>query len=155
IEAKGGNHYLQLEDREPGDYARAIRTFPVSKTVNASFRIAAAQTDKGRLEVELLGELGTRPVRIIVTDRITKAGEWLDYEIQADCTTGKYSVSVNGREVVKDAAFAEASSIVYALSFRTGEAHPRPRGRAKRDLKGVEHPVERVIYCIDDVKTGN
>ncbi|MHC4648953.1 MAG: sialidase family protein, partial [Planctomycetota bacterium] len=33
IEAKGGNHYLQLEDREPGDYARAIRTFPVSKTV--------------------------------------------------------------------------------------------------------------------------
>ncbi len=155
IEAKGSNHYLQLEDREPGDYARAIRTFPVSKTVNASFRVAAAQTGRGTLEVELLGELGTRPVRIVVTDQITKAGEWLNYKVSADCATGKYSVSVNGRELVKDAAFAEASPIVYAISFRTGKAHARPRGRAKRDLKGVERPVEKVVYCIDDVKTGN
>jgi hypothetical protein len=155
VEAKGGNHYLQLEDREPGDYARAIRTFPVSKTVNASFRVAAAQTGRGTFEVELLGELGTRPVRIIVTDQITKAGEWLNYEIQADCTTGKYSVAVNGRQVAKDAAFAEASSIVYALSFRTGKSHGRPRGRTDRDLKNVEHPVEKVVYCIDDVKTSN
>jgi len=155
IEAKGDNHFLQLEDREPGDYARAIRTFPVSKTVNASFRVAAAQAGRGTFEVELLGELGTRPVRIIVTDQITKAGQWLNYTIQADCATGKYSVSVNGTEVVKNAAFAEASPIVYAISFRTGKAHARPRGRAKRDLKNVEHPVEKVVYCIDDVKTSN
>jgi len=154
IEAKGTNHYLQLEDSEPGDYCRAIRTFPVSKTVTASFRVAADQIGRGRLEVELLGELGTRPVRIIVTDDITKAGEWLNYKIQADCATGKYSVSVNGRQVVKDAAFAEASSVLYALSFRTGKAHPRPTGRTNRDLKGVEHPVEKVVYRVDDVKTG-
>jgi hypothetical protein len=155
IAAKGGNHYLQLEDHEPGDYSRAIRTFPQSKTVNASFRVAAGQTGKGRLEIELLGELGTRPVRIIASDQITKADEWLNYKVQADCTTGKYSVSVNGSEIVKDAAFAESSTIVYALSFRTGKAHPRPTGRARRDLKGVEHPVENVVYCIDDVKTSN
>ncbi|MHC4648954.1 MAG: hypothetical protein ACYTBJ_26165 [Planctomycetota bacterium] len=103
----------------------------------------------------MLGELGTRPVRVIVTDQITKAGEWLDYKIQADCTTGKYSVAVNGRQVVEDAAFAEASSTVYALSFRTGKSHGRPRGRTNRDLKNVEHPLEKVVYRIDDVKTGN
>jgi len=153
IATNGSNHYLLLEDSEPGDYARAIRTFPVSKTVNASFRVKAEQVGKGRFEVELLGELGTRPVRIIVTDHITKAGEWLNYNIQADCATGKFSVSVNGRQVVKDAAFAQASPTLYALSFRTGKAHARPRGRAKRDIKGVERPVEKVVYCIDDVKT--
>lgn len=155
IAAKGSNHYLQLEDREPADYARAIRTFPVSKTVNVSFRVAADQTDRGRLEVELLGELGTRPVRIIVNDNVTKAGEWLNYKIHADCAAGKYSVAVNGREVVKDAAFAEPSSMVYALSFRTGEYRGNPRGRAKRDIPNTEEPLAKVTYRIDDVKTGN
>jgi len=69
ITAKGSNHYLQLEDREPADYARAIRTFPVSKTVDISFRVAAEQADNGRLEIELLGELGSRPVRLILNDK--------------------------------------------------------------------------------------
>jgi len=151
---KGSNHYLQLEDREPADYARAIRTFPESQTVNVSFRVAAAQTDRGRLEVELLGELGTRPVRIIVNDHVTKAGEWLNYKIHADCAAGKYTVAVNGREVLKDAAFAEPSSMVYALSFRTGEYRGRPRGRAKRDIPNTEEPLEKVTYQIDDVMTG-
>ena len=64
-----GNHYLELQDREPADYARAIRTFPVSRTVDVSFRVAAAQADNGRLEIELLGELGSRPVRLMLDDR--------------------------------------------------------------------------------------
>jgi hypothetical protein len=149
------NHYLELEDREPTDYARAIRTFSQSKTVNVSFRVAAAQTDRGRLEVELLGELGTRPVRVIVNDHVTKAGAWLNYKIHADCAAGKYTVAVNGREVLKDAAFAEPSSMVYALSFRTGEFRGKPRGRARRDIPNSEEPLAKVAYRIDDVMTEN
>ncbi|HUT29754.1 MAG TPA: sialidase family protein [Sedimentisphaerales bacterium] len=155
IAADGSNHYLQLEDREPTDYARAIRTFPVSKTVNASFRVAAGQTDRGRLEVELLGELGTRPVRIIVNDHVTKADEWLNYEIKADCAAGKYAVAVNGRKVLGEGIFAEPSSMVYALSFRTGEYRGNPGERARRDIPNSEEPLENVVYRIDDVKTGN
>jgi hypothetical protein len=154
IASEGKNHYLQLEDREPTDYARAIRTFPQSKTVNASFRVAAAQTDRGRLEVELLGELGTRPVRIIINDHVTKAGEWLNLKIHADCAAGKYTVAVNGREVIKDAAFAEPSSMLYALSFRTGEYRGKPTGRADQDIPNTEEPVDKVSYRIDDVMTG-
>ena len=155
IASDGKNHYLQLEDREPTDYARAIQTFPVSRTVNVSFRVAAGQTNRGRLEVELLGELGTRPVRIVVSDHATRADEWLNYKIKADCAAGKYSVAVNGREVLRDAAFAEPSSMVYALSFRTGKFRGNPKGRAKRDIPNSEEPLEKVIYRIDDVKTGN
>jgi len=155
IASDGKNHYLQLEDREPTDYARAIRTFPVSKTVNVSFRVAAGQTDRGRLEVELLGELGIRPVRIVVSDHVTRADEWLTYKIKADCAAGKYSVAVNGRDVVTDAAFAEPSSMVYALSFRTGKFRGNPKGRARRDIPNSEEPLEKVVYRVDDVKTGN
>jgi hypothetical protein len=314
IAAKGINHYLQLEDREPVDYARVIRTFPVSKTADISFLVAAAQTDRGRLEIELFGELGSRPVRLTLNDKgriravdgrqpvtvsfapglsgtyfnkpdfrdpddevdvlgslhqswgdskgndwsarwtgfieapysgavtfsaeatdglrlkigekvvidglsingdragkITmtrgrktpiivaftsaqgkaklvlswywaghsqsivpaaalshkvpprikpvnlmayKANNWLDCNIIADCKTGRYTLKVNGRKVLKDAGFAEPSSMVYALSFRTGEYRGKPTGRADQDIPNTEEPLEKVTYRIDDVMTG-
>ena len=82
------------------------------------------------------------------------ADEWLDFKINADCATGKYTVSMNGREVLKDAAFAEPSSIVYALSFRTGKYRNKPGERARRDIPNTEEPLQKVTYRIDDVKTG-
>jgi len=314
-ESGGNNRYLQLQDREPTDYARAIRVFPQSKNINVSFRVAAEQADNGRLEVDLLGELGSRPVRLIMSDKgklvavdgsrkavasyssglsgtyfnkadfrdaedevdvlehlrqdwgdskgndwsarwtgfiegpysgevtfsaeatdglrlliggkvvidglsvrgaregkitmkkgekipitieFTSAqgkaklvlswswagqsasivpasavsyrrepriepvelmaynpGKWLDCNIGVDCTAGKYTLKVNGREVLKDAGFAEPSSMVYALSFRTGEYRGEPEGRAERDIPNSEEPSEKVLYRIDDVETGN
>jgi hypothetical protein len=321
------NQYLELEDREPVDYARAIRTFPVSKTVDVRFRVAAAQADRGRLEIELLGERGARPVRVVlneqgwiqelrtkkilsapglagslfsgrdfrrpekevsflhsvdhhwgyhlggdwsarwsgfiespyngevifsaetesgmrlkirdkvVIDGLTrgtkgegfhfgktimrkgekvptvlevvtlrgdgklrlfwewlgqvhtiiptgalshdpstlakdpggfsydqgstgvdlqqyKADTWLDFKIHIDCGAGKYTLDVNGRTLLRDAAFAEPSSMVYALSFRTGEY----RGavfKPTEDLPSTEEPLPAVVYRIDDVKTSN
>jgi len=314
VVAEGNNHYLQLEDREPTDYARAIRTFPVSKTANVSFRVAAAQADNGRLEIELLGELGTRPVRVVLNDtgkvqavdgrvkpresfrsglikgtlfskpdfthpdnnddiltsmnnnwgrskgadwsarwtgfiegpydgevtftakatdglrlkignqvvidglsqygartgkvamkkglkmpitleftsahgkaklvlswswagqqpRVVPASalcyaqqpqikpvdlmtyqtnKWLDCNIKADCRSGKYTLKINGREVLKDAKFAEPSSIVYALSFRTGKFRGKPTGRANKDIPNCEEPLPAVVYHIDNVTT--
>ena len=68
IAAEDKNHYLRIVDKEPTDYARAIRTFPPTQRVQAGFRLAADQVDHGRLEIELLGETGTRPVRIILNN---------------------------------------------------------------------------------------
>ena len=153
IAADGKNHYLEIADSEPTDYARAIRTFPISKKIETTFRVAAAQTDHGSLEIELLGELGTRPVRIMLKDYLKKADEWLDFKINADCSAGKYTVAVNGSEVLKDAAFAEPSSTLYAISFRTGKFRPKPKGRARRDIPNSEEPVKKAVYRIDDVKT--
>ena len=313
IAADGRNHYLKIEDREPTDYARAIRTFPQSKSVEASFRIAAEQADDGRLEIELLGELGTRPVRIILNDKgniqavdgrikpvesyktgligtffkspdLTKpesendvlrsfnnnwgrskggdwgarwkgfiespysgevtfiaeavdglrmiidgevvidgmsnngrrtgkvtmtkgaktpitvefasergkaklimswawagqspviipaeaisykaepriepinvaaydSGKWLEFNIKADSHSGTYTLKINGGEVLKDAGFAEASSMVYGLSFRTGEFRDKPTGQVDHDIPNSEEPLANVSYRIDDVVT--
>jgi len=311
-EAGSKNHYLELEDREPVDYARAIRVFPISKAADVSFKLAAEQVNRGRLEIELLGELGSRPVRLILNDKgqieavdgrqsavesfspgltgtyfnkadfrdpddevdvlgnlhqnwgdskgndwsarwtgfiegpysgevtfsakatdglrliiadkvvidglslygartgkvtmkkgqrrpITieftsargkaqlilswswagrsstivpasalcykeqpkikpvnlmayKAYKWLDFSINADCQTGKYTLNVNGRELLKDAQFAEPSSMVYALSFRTGEYRGKPSGRAEQDIPNTEDPLAKITYRIDEVK---
>jgi len=93
-------------------------------------------------------------MRIILNDYVIRADEWLDFKINANCGAGKYTVAVNGREVLKDAAFAEPSSIVYALSFRTGEYRNRPGQRAKQDIPNTEEPLHKVTYRIDNVKTG-
>jgi len=315
VEPGGKNHYLELQDREPTDYARAIRTFPVSRSVDASFRVAAGQAERGRLEIELLGKENARPVRLILSehgqiravdgsqpvtesfspglsgtyfnsddfqrpddgvdllrsldhdwgdsrgsdwsarwsgiiecpysgpvslsaeatdglrlkigDKIVidglpnygprsgkiimnkgdrmpitleftsaqgkaklalswswpgqsptivppsalshkdapkikavdlmayKADEWLDFDIHTDCKAGRFTVKLNGKEVLKDAKFAESTPMVYALSFRTGEYRGRPTGRADEDIPNTEEPLEKVTYRIDDVMTGN
>ncbi len=331
------NHYLELKDREPVDYARAIRTFPPGKSVDVSFGVNAAQADRGQLKIELLGELGTCPVVVVLNDQgqiqavkgqkpeqstarhppgsglvgtyfnnvgfddpedsvdflfsvdqhwaknrgrnwsarwtgfirgsysgevtfaaeavdglrlkiadkvvidglskdgprsgkatmtkgskipttlefmtlhgkaalrlfwkwqgrtktivlaaalshnpstlpknyrvfdfnrrfsdgkpeITlvdimpyKADVWQRFKIRADCATGKYTLAVNGREVLKDARFAEPSSMVYGLSFRTGSKTTKYRSVvSKQDLPNTEEPCPQVIYRIDDVMT--
>jgi hypothetical protein len=68
IAGEGSDHYLELDDREPVDYARAIRVFPISQAVEVSFKVAAQQADRGRLEIELLGEQNQRPVRIVLNE---------------------------------------------------------------------------------------
>ncbi len=160
------NHFLELEDREPVDYARAIRTIPVSAAADVSFRLAAAQTDRGRLEIDLLGERGTRPVRLILNDKgqfkaangpeivdlgACQAGKWSGFTIKVK--GGRFTLLRDGKEVLKDAAFAEASPTVYALSFRTGEYRGTVADRAKKDLMDMEAPAPVASYRIDDVKT--
>lgn len=166
----GKNQFLELEDREPVDYARAIRTFRRSGTVDVSFRLAAAQTERGRLEIELLGEGGTRPVQVVLNEKgriqgangrktvdldlgTYQAGKWSEFTVKV--RNGRFTLFRDGREVLKDATFAEASPTVYALSFRTGEFRGRVADRARKDLPNTEEPVPVVLYRIDDVTTRN
>ena len=160
------NQYLELEDREPVDYARAIRTFPVSAEADVSFRLAAAQADRGRLEIDLLGERGTRPVRLILNDKgqlqsangqetvdlgTYQAGKWFGVTIKVK--VGRFTLLRDGKEILRDATFTEASPTVYALSFRTGEFRGTVPERAKNDLRDTEAPVPAAVCGIDDVKT--
>ena len=63
---------------------------------------------------------------------------------------GKYSVTRDGKEVLKDAEFVQKSATVYAVSFRTGKHRNRIPRRAKR---GTEKPATASVYHVDDVKT--
>jgi len=83
-----------------------------------------------------------------------KADAWQTYTIRADCAIGKYTLVVNDREVLKDATFAEPSSMIYALSFRTGDKALKYRSVvSKEDLPNTEEPSEKIAYRIDDVIT--
>jgi hypothetical protein len=167
-DAAGSNQYLELADREPVDYARAIRTFPPSTAADVSFRLAAGQADHGRMEIELLGERGARPVRIVLNDQgklqvsdggqMKEAGtygadQWAEFTLQVK--NGKFTVLRDGKAVVLNAAFAEPSAMVYALSFRTGEFRGTVSDKATADLPNTEEPTATAVYRIDDVSTTN
>jgi hypothetical protein len=164
----GPNHYLELEDREPVDYARAARTFPRSSAGDISFRLAAAQADRGRLEIDLLGDRGTRPVRLWLNDHGQlqardgersvdlgpyKPEQWADITIKVK--DSHFTLLRDGKALLKDAAFAEPSSMVYALSFRTGEFRAEAPEKGTQDLPDTEEPAPKTVYRVDEVATSH
>src|SRR5262249_53441284 len=62
------NKKLELEDRDPYDYARAVRVFAETKQANVSFKVLPRQSDTGRLEMEILDAGGHRPVRVLFNE---------------------------------------------------------------------------------------
>ena len=158
------NQYLELEDREPVDYARAVRNFPASEALEVSFRLASAQTNHGRLEIELLGDCGTRPVRLVFNDAgqvqaadgqhivnvgAYQAGTWSRFSVRAK--DGRFTLLRDGQPLLKDAAFAEATPWIYALSLRTGNFRGTVAPDPQTDLPNTEKPLPAAVYRFDDV----
>lgn len=156
--------FLELEDREPVDYARAVRQFPPSPAGDVSFRLGAGQTDRGHLEIEHLGDGGTRPVRIVFDDKARvlavngnrlvalanyQSSLWSTFTIRA--ANGRYALIRNGESLLKDAEFSERSPSIYALSQRTGEFRGTVPPDPSVDLPGTEEPHPAVVYRVDDV----
>jgi hypothetical protein len=157
---------LRLSDMDPWDYARAVRVFPKTDKVSVKFDVLAKQPKNGRLEVEVLGRKGERPVRIelaedgklkavdggkVVELSDYKGGAWLSFDVKVDAAKGEYSVSVNNKEVLKKARFAEKVGSVERLSFRTGKY--RKHGRKTRQLgqEVDDRPVGEVEYYVNNV----
>jgi hypothetical protein len=151
------NRSLQLEDKDPYDYARAVRVFAESKAAHVSFRLHARQSGAGRLEIEILDSAGHRPVRVVFGEggHSLKANKWYRVDIAVDAATAKYEVSIDGRSVVRQGAFAEPASTVERLSFRTGEFRTTPTRQSDRyagsDLPNPDDAVATAVFNIDDV----
>ena len=142
------NRSLRLKDGDPYDYARAVKVFPESRKVSASFKLLAENPDRGRLEVELLDALGRCPVRVAWTEtgavqasvgrqpqvvrRLADSGRghWTAARIELDGQRQAFSVWLDGQCALSNAPFAEPTATVERVSFRTGETRPIFREQA-------------------------
>jgi hypothetical protein len=86
-----------------------------------------------------------------------------------DTTRGRYSLTVDGRELLTDLAFAENVESVERISFRTGKRRAIFGEQTNFDVHGkdksqayyynlpinpsTDHPEPAVSYYIDDVTT--
>ena len=167
------NRSISLLDHDPYDYARAVRVFEESsEKVEISFKFHARQAQNGRLEFEVLDHSGLRPVRIIfdhegyvrVNDgaHILAAGGyrsnyWHQASLEIDVAAGMYSLLLDGKEIVRQARFAERCASVERVSFRTGPYRTEPTRLKDRyegeDLSNPDpdNPAPPAIYHIDDV----
>ena len=162
----GDNQCLELKDGDPVDYARAVRTFPASSAATVSFRLMAAQNDRGVLEIDLLGETGTRPVQVVLNDKgrvlvngpaglsdrgAYAAGQWTRFSFQV--TADGFSLVQDGQTIVKAGEFCEKSPGIYAVSFRTGAYRKTVSEQAKADFLEKDEPVPVLTYRVDDLLT--
>jgi Sialidase-like, CBM domain len=165
------NKSLQLEDRDPYNYARAERVFAQGASKTISVKLYARQTNTGQLNVEILNHSGNRAVRLVlgsdgrvwINDGVKsvdsgryKANTWHKLVIQVDAAKGKYSATLDGNPIAREAAFMESASDVNRLCFRTGDPYTEPTRQTSRDIGGRDvpnagEPAPAAVYNIDDV----
>jgi hypothetical protein len=193
VESEPGNKTLVLHDRDPHDYARAIRTFPGSDKATIKCRVFARQADRGRLEIDVLDAKGQAPIGIrlleegkvqVVKEAHYEKGDnpplvrreevedldftykphvWLSLRLEIDAAADRYSVILNEKTALENAAFAQTGfESLERMSFRTGKH--RVTGKRSDTSKGsrgkdaidpaTDIPLKEgqdVTYHIDDV----
>jgi len=166
------NKSLELRDRDPYDYARAVRVFPESNSISIKFKVQADQNNAGRLEIDVNDRYGNRPVRIVLDEggKVVAAngaaekqlgmyqpGEWRDVSLILDVAVGKFDLAIDGQTVIANGDFAEYVKSVERISFRTGSPRTEPTLRSvTADTPDVVNPdpdvaVPVAVFHVDDV----
>lgn len=166
-----GGKFLQLADKDPYDYARAIRVFQESTKATIRFKAMARQYTTP-LEIDIQNRYGNRPVRLRFGSdgalQYTNGAEpvgilaytpdrWYDFELTIDATSfGGFTLKVDGNVVAEDIPLAEAVQSVERISFRTGEFRNLPNRQTLNEkprspLVGADEPVEEAVFGLDDV----
>jgi hypothetical protein len=167
------NRSLLLTDKDPYDYARAIRVFKETGNAVIEFRMFTGNADTAPLEIDVTDRYGNRPVRIrFDSSGIIKAyngsketlvlpfktGLWYDLKLIVDAKPyGSYSLWINGKELLTSVALAEAVKSVERISFRTGAYRDLPNRTTPNQedappLEGADVPVSASEYYVDDLK---
>ena len=167
------NKSICLKDEDPYDYARAIRVFEETEKEEITTKVYPEKHENGVLEIDITDRFGNRPVRIRfdsdgkikatngsrqVDIQNYKTGLWYDLKISVSANPfGSFSLSVNGKEMLKDAALAESVLSVERVSFRTGEYRNLPNRRTPNEvteppLPGADDKVPPTIFYIDDFR---
>ncbi len=167
---------LRLEDKDPYDYARAVRVFREGRAVKVRWKVLAKQNDRGALEIDIADRYGNRPVRLRLADdgqiwatkgarpvalQAYKPNAWYTFDATVNAAPqGIYSVSIDGKRVLSEAPFAETVTSVERISFRTGPHRTEPTRRTPNQLPGpdlpnADSPVPSAVFYVDDVQASS
>jgi len=174
-----GNKVLRLADKDPYDYAKAVRVFPETIKARISFDLKPKQIGRDGLEIEVQNYKGQRPVRIVINGKngvLSAGSKWVKVVIDVDTIAAKYNLSINGRKVVSGGAFAEAidntndpykskfsAPTVERVVFRTGSWRMKDFSRYgfgandyrknEPDLKNADEAVAEAVFEVDNLRT--
>ncbi|MHC4062304.1 MAG: hypothetical protein ACYSR6_11985, partial [Planctomycetota bacterium] len=173
------NKVLRLEDKAPYDYAKAVRVFPETTKAKISFDLRAPKLGRDGLEIELQNYKGQRPVRIVVDSKsglLAESTKFSKFVIDVDTTARIYDLTIEGKMVVSNGAFAEAidnkdnpykskfaTPTVERIVFRTGTWRMKDFSRYgfgandyrknEPDLPAGDEAVDNAVFDIDNFRT--
>lgn len=170
------NQVLKLQDKDPYDYAKAVRVFEQSKKVAISFRVYLEPSHTGALQIEVNNYCGKRPVQLFFADDsklkvgvgnftndLTRfeAQKWYEVKLLIDAEAQTYDLTLNGDTILNGQAFADEldDATVERLTFRTGDHRIYPKRSMGLEanqiylepLPGADMPVDELTYYLDDV----
>lgn len=176
VSREQGKGVLRLDDRDRHDDAKAVRVFPEAAHVRVEFKVNPRSNKNGQFEIDLTDRRGERACTIqFVSGRnllwATKGHDiaalggyredaWLHFVIEVDARRQRYSVTLNGRRALADAAFyGRGIETVERLEFRTGfyrREDSRPYYHFIDEevaLQGADAPAFLRTLLIDEVRT--
>ena len=153
---------IRLRDRDPWDYAKAVRVFPESERVRLRAGVQPRQNYFGRLEIDLEDGRGVCVFRVIFdSDRTLKlkhgnafsvygtyGSDLNDLIIEADCAARTVTFR-RGEEKAETWKFFNSARTVERLVFRTGRKRRSPTLEDDRefqppeDLPGADEPLKQ------------
>lgn len=161
---------LLLKDRDPFDYAKAERVFPLSKNVTVDFSVCASQNNFGSLQIELVDSKGLPCLRFMLDSTgniLTKQGyrnktlgkysanEICKFHIELNTDTRLYTISINGKKSSSNMCFAPVES-VGRIVFRTGDTRRFPNADTPTDqmydLPEADKMDKEAVYSIPFLK---
>jgi len=165
------NGALVLRDKDPFDYAKAERIFPVSDKIVTSFSVTPGQDNFGLLEIELQNEKGMAAVRLTFDSAGVfsakagaryknfmkyKANEKYDVKIKLNTNNRFYTITINGKDALTSLAFQPVVN-VSRIVFRTGDIRRFPDmdtpADQTYDLKNAGETEKETRYSIGYLKT--
>lgn len=156
----GGRRCLRLLDADPYDYAKAVRPIVPNTKGSVSFDIYLERAGRDSLEVDLIGNRESRPVRIFfdggARQVVVRGGDenqfaipielrtWTRMRVEYDCAASTALVAVEPDDASSNIAFSEAASDVRRIEFRTGPY------RMAEPLDGKVQPGTGPVHDLPD-----
>jgi len=169
------NKFMRLEDKDPYDYAKAMRVFPGDKQVSIQFKLRSWQSGHGMVNIDVTDVKGYVAARLqldssgilhvianegplIPIMKYPKA-RWIDIQMQLDAEKQTYTLSVSGKEVKSGIRFYEKTAGLERFEIRTGAYRMNDYSRLgswkdfpKDTLPNADEAVENAVFDLDDLR---
>lgn len=169
-----GGKALCLRDKDPYDYAKAMRMFLPTEKASVEFAFMAGGEYSDALEVELQNDEGTVAARMYIKDGALYARHasavmklfsfgprpaWHSVRISIDCTDNRYRVNMDGSDAFEGGRpmLANKTDNVSRVVFRTKPRRLEPTSEQTPDmmptLDGAGEMQAERVYWIKYLKT--
>lgn len=174
VRLHSGVHCMRMADKDPCDYAKAVRIFPASEQACVSLDVMTAGSYEQNLEIELADGTGVVACRVMLgggkvqvryasnnVDAFPLPSEiaWHSLQLRVDCARNVYEVSFDGTPFTAYSMprLVHKVNSVERLVIRTKPFRYLPNTEIypeTPDMQGVDDPVDERVYYITNVKTG-